>query len=267
MTEGLLAEAELCQALVPDHQVAPHESHLGDVLPLLAVLVVAQPQVIGVAVGALHAVLAHPRDGGRVLVGVEDPLLDPAGELAHVHVLGAHVQVVAEEVVLDDRPGDAHRDPTHRQVRPSAHQRHGQPGPGELQEPLANVLGEGVVAGVLDVLPVDRKGRDALLGIAGQHGSEIDRSGPLRAVEAEHRMRHVGVHVHGLGPVAPARRHGDREADTRAREQPRALCCLGDPADRGARDHALDGGPVRITELGRQELGDPLGEAHRLVLE
>ena len=74
------------------------------------------------------------------------------------------------------------------------------------------------VAGVLHVAAVDREGGQTLLVVRRQRRREIDRAGPLGAVEAPDRLRPQRVHVDGLAAVAPARRHRHRRADVRAGE-------------------------------------------------
>jgi hypothetical protein len=75
--------------------------------------------------------------------------------------------------------------------------------------------------------------------MAGQHGGEIDRAGPLGAVEAPNGLGHRWVHVHGLAAVTPAWRHRQRQPGAFAREFFRARGGLGHSADAGVGNDAF----------------------------
>ena len=75
------------------------------------------------------------------------------------------------------------------------------------------------------------------------------------------------VHVHRLGAVAPAGRHGERDAHAFAGELLGGAGGLGHAADAGVGDHALDRQPVGWRRFCADELGDGLGHAHRLPFE
>ena len=102
-----------------------------------------------------------------------------------------------------------------------------------------HVGGNRFVAAVLHVAAVNAESRQSLLRVAGQHGGEINRAGPLGAVETPHGLGNDRVHVHRLAAVTPARRHGQRQADAFAREFFRAGGGLGHAADAGVGDDAL----------------------------
>ena len=263
---SLFLEAQLGQTRVAVHEVAGDDRHLGDELPPVLVLLGVLP-LRRVPVLALLEVLADPLVGLLVLFGVVDALFDAAGELGHVDVLVAHAEVGAEEVGVDDGAGDTHGDGAHGQVGLTLHLRDGQAGGRVVEEAGAHVLGDGGVVSVLHVLAVDAEGGDADLGVAGQGGGEVHGAGALGAVEAPDGVRHRGVHVSGLGAVAPA--GGDRQgqADVVRAELGGAGLGLVDAADRGVSDDDLDGAAVRVAQVGGEKLGDGLRHVHGLLFE
>jgi len=263
---GLFLKAQLGQTRVAVHEVAGDERHLGDELPPVLVLLRVLP-LRRVPILALLEVLADPLVRLLVLLGIVDALIDTAGELGHVDVLVAHAEVGAEEVGVDDRAGNTHGHGAHGQVGLALHLRNGQTGGRVVEEAGAHVLGDGGVVSVLHVLAVDAEGGDTDLGVACQGGGEVHGAGALSAVEAPDGVRHRGVHVGGLRAVAPAGgdRHG--QADVVLAELGGASLGLVDAADRGVSDDDLDGGAVRVTQVGGEKLGNGLRHVHGLLFE
>lgn len=109
---------------------------------------------------------------------------------------------------------------------------------------------------------VDGLDAHAFLGVAGQNSGQIDRAGALGAVEAPDGFRSVGIHIHRFRSVAPARCHGEGDADIGEFEFFRAIRSLPDSADAGIRDDALHGGSIRIAEFRGEQLrhGPGLGQ-------
>ena len=198
---------------------------------------------------------------------VVDAFVDATGELGHVDVLVAHAEVGAEEVGVHNGSRDAHGHRSHGQVGLALHLRDGEARGRVVEQALAHVLGDRIVVAVLDVLAVDAEGGDADLGVAGEGGGEVDGARALGAVEAPDRVRHGRVHVGGLGAVAPAGGDGEGEADVVLLELLGAGLGLVHAADGRVGDDALDGGAVGVAEVLREELGDPLSHAHRLLFE
>ena len=117
------------------------------------------------------------------------------------------------------------------------------------------------------MLAVDAEGGDTDLSVACQGGGKVHGAGALGAVEAPDGVRHRGIHVGGLGAVAPAGgdRHG--QADVVLAELGGAGLGLVNAADRGVSDDDLDGGAVRVTQVGGEKLGDGLRHVHGLLFE
>ena len=221
----------------------------------------------GCGVRRLGAVLLHPRQGARELLRVVDLLVDAPGELGHVDHLVAHAQPALEEPRVHDGAGDAHGDRAHGEVRGAAHAGRGEPGPGELQELLLHVGGDAGVAAVLHVPAVDAERGQALLRVRGEDCREVDRARPLGAVEAPDRLRGEGIHVHGLGAVAPARGDGEGHPHALAPELLRRPRRLGHPADARVRDDALHGQAARVADGLREQIGHRPRHGHGLALE
>ena len=120
---------------------------------------------------------------------------------------------------------------------------------------------------LLDVAPVDAERGQALLVVRGQHRRQVDGARPLGPVEAPDRLRVLGVHVHRLRAVAPGRGDGEGQADPLALEEGRGRGGLGDPADAGRGDDALDGEAVRVAQPRAQQLRHRARHLQRLALE
>ncbi len=212
VANGLLLEPELLKAWVAVHEVLHYYHHLDDELPVLVFLLARLSLFRSVAyVLALvhHAVLACPRHGFLKLLRVEYAFGHAAYYLREVHALVAHAEIFLEEVGVDNGARDAHACRAHGEIRLAAHGSHGLRGAREAQYLLSHVGRYRVVVEVLHVVPVDAECRQALLRVGGEHGGKVYRSWALRAVESPYRLGPMWVHVHRLGAIAPARRHGD----------------------------------------------------------
>ena len=111
----------------------------------------------------------------------------------------------------------------------------GQAGLGKLEQLVLDIRGDRLVAHILDVASVDVEDGQALLVVGGRDRGQIDRAGSFGAVEAPDGLGQMRVHVHGLGAVAPAGRHGQRDADAFAAELLGAGRGLGHAADAACR--------------------------------
>ena len=111
------------------------------------------------------------------------------------------------------------------------------------------------------------KAGQTLLVVPGQHGSQINRARPLRAVKAPHCLGNQRVHVHGLGPVAPTGRHGQRDSHPRVGKLVGALGRLGHAPDAGVGNHAFHRQSVRVPQVLGEEIRGGLRQTHRLVLQ
>jgi hypothetical protein len=105
------------------------------------------------------------------------------------------------------------------------------------------------------------------LRVTGEHRREIDRARPLRAVEAPHRLRGEGIHVHGFRTIAPARRDGQRDPDVFPPELVRARRRLRHTANTGVGDDALHLRAIGIAQGLGDQLGRRLRQFHRLLFE
>ncbi len=265
--EGLFAEAHRLQRRVADHQVARDQGHLDHVLPIRILGGRRLLQLLLVQILAFLAVLLGPRQCLVILGLVVNAFGNPAVHLAHVDILGAHAQVVLEEVRVHERACDAHRRGADREIGLAAHHRHGETTLDESQQYLAHVGRHRGVGAILHLLSVNAMGRQPLLRVTRQHCRQIDRARTLRAVEAPHRLGQVGVGVHGLRTVAPAGRHRQRHADVLLLEFRRAGRRFGAAADVRVGEDALYGRTVRILQVLGDQLRRALGHVHGLVFQ
>ena len=248
MPVGFLAEAHRGQFGVADHQVARDERHLDGLFPFAVELRAGADCLWRIVVLAFLAICLHPLERFLVFGLIENAAVHAAEKFRHVNSLNPHAKMALEERLVHNRAGNAHRHAAHAEIRLAAHRRHGQTGAGELQNLRRNIGGDHLVGAILDIAPVNPESWQSLLRVAGQHGGEIDRAGPLGAVEPPNRLGHRCIHVHGFAAVAPARRHGQRQPGAFAREFFRA---------RG-------GLAVGMAQPFANEFHNGLGEVHRL---
>ena len=248
VAKRLFLIAHLAQPLVAMHEVADDHHRLHGELPvlilLLTVLTLAlaverghrrageERTILVVVVAFLRlAVFLDPLHRHLELLGVEDVEVHAAQNLHQRHILRAHAEVVLQEVGVHDASGDAHAGIAQRQIRLAAHRSNSLGGAGKAQYLLCHIGRDGVIVEVLHVMTVDAKGGQSLLGMCGEHSSQIDGTRALRSVESPHSLRVVRVHVHRLRAVAPAGGHGDGTAHALALEllgTGRTLCHTAD---------------------------------------
>ena len=139
--------------------------------------------------------------------------------------------------------------------------------PGEAQQLLRHVGGDRGIGDVLDIVAVDGEGGQAPLGVGGHHRGQVHRAGALGAVKAPHRLDGLGVHVEGLGAVAPAPGDGQGGHHVLGGELVRHTGGLGPAADGGAADDALHRGAVGVLQILADEGGGASGHGHGLLLQ
>ena len=100
-----------------------------------------------------------------------------------------------------------------------------------------------------------------------QNGGQIHSARTLGAVEAPDALDGHGIHVHGLGAVAPAGRDGQRDGNALALELLRAGGGFWHAADGGVRDDDLDMLAVGIVQVFLVQLLCGLGHGHDLILK
>ena len=271
--QGLLMPAHLVQFGVAVEDIPHDDGHLGDELPVLvggdhlgAGDDLGQ-LLTGVAVKTLPAVGADPSQGLVVLLMVVDLQGDAADDLGQIAPLGPDAEVFLEHLGVAVAAHDPHGDAAQVNVGFVLHPSHRHGAPGKTQDLFLHVSGDLAVAGVLHVMAVDREGRQALLGVGGQHRSQIHRAGAFGTVEAPDRLDGVGVHVKGLSPVTPAGSDGEGGHHVLGGELVLAGSCLRPAPYGGVRDHTLDRGAVGIA----QRLLDPFlclaGHGHGLFFQ
>ena len=267
MALGLFAEPEFGEAWIADHQVAGDHHHFHDVRPNLVLLFLCALILGGVVVLSLDAVRTHPCVGLFELDRVVDSLVHAPDDLAHVDGFAAHAEVAFKEILVHDGSGDTHRHAADGEVGLAAHESDRHRRTRERQDLFADVVRDLRVGGVLHLASVNAERRKSLLRVGRQDRRQVHRAGTLRTVEAPHGLLRERIHVHRLGPVAPARRDGQRGGHIHAGELLRAGRGLIHAADRRVGDHALDGLAVRITQRAGNQCGGRFRHVHGLVFE
>ncbi len=271
--QRLLVPAHFVQLGVAEQDVPDNQGHFGDEVPVLVgrnnfgFFDDAGQVLAGVAVEALSAVGPDPLQGLFGLFAVVDAQLDAAQDFDHVHPFGADAEVFLEDVGVAVAARDAHRHGAEVHVRLVLHPADGDRASREAQDLLRHVGRHRVVGGVLHVMPVDAESRQAALGVGRHDGGQIHRTRALGPVQAPDRLDGGGVHVEGLGAVAPAGRDRKGRHDVLGRKLLGAGGGFGAAADGRIGNHDLHRRAVRILQvLGDQLLGI-VRHAHGLVFK
>lgn len=155
----------------------------------------------------------------------------------------------------------------HSQVSTATHGCGGETGAGETQELLFDIGRNGVVTRILHIAAIDTESRQAFLGVGGEHGSEVNRTWTLGAIESPNSFGCKRVGIHRLRPIAPARGDGERNAHILAAEFVGAGSGFADAADACIGNHALHWLASRVAKFGGQKRNRVLGHGHGLFFE
>ena len=206
--ERLFAVPDSSEARIACHQVSGDQGHLDNSFPISILLRPALLKLRGIVILPLFTVRLYPRHRFRKLLRVVYCVVHSSSELTHINRLYAHSEVTLKKRMINDRSGNSHRDAAHRQVRLAAHRCDGEPSLNKLKDFFLHINRDRGVAGILHIPPVDAKRGESFLVVGGECCSEIDGSGALGPVESPNRLWKEGIHVHGLGPITPARCNG-----------------------------------------------------------
>ena len=116
-------------------------------------------------------------------------------------------------------------------------------------------------------MSVDAERRQSLLSMGCQYGCQIHCAGTLRAVEAPYALDGIGIHVHGLGTVAPAGRNRQCDVHAFPAELFRACGSLAHTPDGGIRDHHFHRLSVGVAQVLPEELCRCPGHVHGLIFK
>jgi hypothetical protein len=267
MPQRFFPVAQFRKSWVAHHEVTCDQRHLDHGFPV-GIKLLARAAAFGcVGIRAFRTVLLRPCERLLILVRIKNTQVETTRELAHVHILVPHAQIILVERLVHVAARNAHGDSPHGEVALSSHCCHGKTCSREAQEFLLNVRGDRIVAGILDVASVDAKCGETFLIVSGKDRCKIDGSGSFRAVEAPDRLWYVRCHVHGLRAIAPARGHGDGEPHSFSLELCLASGRFGHTANGRVRDDALNRQSVRMPKVRLQKPGARFGHSHCLVFQ
>ena len=211
VSQRFFLEAHFQEFGVPAHQVAENHEHFDNVFPIgiqpFAVFLFCRDVEIFALIDL--AVFFCPCQGFFVFCFVINAFINAADNFAHIHLFIAHAQIGLEEVGIHDTAGNTHGYITDRKVAFPPHGSNGNTCPCETQEFFLYIFGNGPVACILYVMPVNAESRHAFLAVSSQGCSKIYRPWAFRAVESPDGLGHPSVIVDGFAAIAPARRHGN----------------------------------------------------------
>ena len=228
------------QVLVALHQILDDAVHLNRELPLLVLLLTVEFYKVRIVVAAFLAVLLRPGKGSLDFLMIVNALFHTAENLDLIDGLHAHSQVLLHEGLVNDGSADSHTHGADLQIGFSSHSRGGDSGAAKAEQLLFYIIRDIIyVVLILDLMSVNAEGRQALLRVGSQNGRQVHGSRTLRRVEAPYALDGHGIHIHGLGAIAPAggNRQGDRYA--LSLELLLAGCGLGNASDGSVSDDYL----------------------------
>ena len=100
-----------------------------------------------------------------------------------------------------------------------------------------------------------------------ENRGQIDSPRALRRVQSPDALDGVGIHIHGLRPVAPAGCHGQGDIHPFSLKLLRAESALSHAADGAVRNHNLNLASVCVEELILKELLSSLCHGHGLFFQ
>ena len=103
--------------------------------------------------------------------------------------------------------------------------------------------------------------------MGSKNGSKIYSAGTLCSVESPYALDGVGIHIHCLGTIAPARCNGKSDIDAFFLELLCAGSALANTADRGIGNNHLDRCAVAVAKVFFIELFGLESHAHGLLLK
>ena len=252
VADSLFLEAHLAELGIAQHQVANDEGHLHYKFPvgILACTVLLLLGTVFVPTLVHLTVFLCPSHSLGILLVVVDTLFHAAEDFCLVHALVAHAQIFLEEVLVDDTACNTHALATYRQVALATHSCNCQGGTCPTQNLLLYISRNSVVCQILNVMAIDAECRQTLLCMTSQYGSQIYSTGTFCTVEAPNSLWPVGMHVHGLRTIAPARCNGDGGTYALTLELSLASGSFCHTADCAVGNNALNGSTVGMLHVG-----------------
>src|SRR5690625_4641253 len=144
---------------------------------------------------------------------------------------------------------NSHGDRTNSQVGFLSDRCEGKPGFDEAKQLFLYVAGDGFLTGILYLTTVYTKYRQAFLVVRRLGGRQIHRSRALTPVKTPDRFGIPRVHIHGLGPIAPAGRHGKGQAHAFPLKFFSGPGCFCYPANTTVCDHTFHRSAVGMTYI------------------
>ncbi len=134
---------------------------------------------------------------------VVDTLFNATQNLGRVDRFGTHSQVLLEEIGINHRSRNTHRDTANGEVGTATHGSDRLCRTCKTEQFLLYIRRDAVVADILDVTAVDTESGKSLLRVCSQYRCKVYRTWPLGTIESPHRFRVMWMHVHSLGTVTP----------------------------------------------------------------
>ena len=197
----------LSQLLIAAHQVFDDHVHFDRELPLLVLHLAGFLDPVGILVKAFPAFFFGPGEGSLILFFVVDSLTHAADDFHLIYGFDAHAEVRLDEILVDDGTADSHGDRSDLQIGSSSQRGHRHCSAAESKQHLSHIVGDLFRVRFLHFMPVHAESRKALLRMGCQHRSKVDRARALGGVQAPDAFDCGGIHIHGLGAVAPAGRN------------------------------------------------------------
>ena len=252
---------------VAAHQVFDDDIHLDRELPLLILHLTGLLDPLRVLVPCFLAVLLCPLQSSLELCLVIDTLFHTAEYFNLIHRLYTHAQIGLHEILVHDGSADSHGNGTDLQVAHSAERSCCNRCASEAEKHLRNILRNRIIVRFLYVAAIHSECRDSLLRMCCKNGCQIYSSRSLCRIQSPHALDCGGIHIHGLGSVAPAGCYGKSDINALFLELLSTQRALTNTSDCCIRNDYLNRCSVCISQVVLIELLRSLSHSHCLLFQ
>ena len=198
---------------------------------------------------------------------IVNALVDAAENLGLVHALAAQAEVFIQRLLIENAARDAHAHRADLQIAVLPHALGSDRRLRKEQNLSRDIVGNLGVGRILDVVAVDAERGQTLLRMRREHRREEHRARALGSVESPDRLDRLRVEIHHLGGIAPAGRNAERHGDARFFKLCLTGGCFPHAADRGIRNHDLNGFAVGIANVVGNEFCRGFRHIHGLLFQ
>ena len=255
------------QIWISVHQIFDDAHHLNDKLPILFLFFRSLLNFRRVLIKTFPALFLGPCKSFLKFFFVVDTFCHTADDFHFIHGFHTHAQIFFDKCRINDGSADSHTDGSDLQIGFSPHGGSCHSRTAEAEKFFLYIFRNLRIVCILHIMAINTERRKPLLGMGSQYGSQINRSGTLRSIEAPNRFDGHGIHVHGFCAVAPARRYGQCDIHAFFFKLCGTGCGLRHTADGGVRDDNLHRFSVGISQIICEQFCGGFRHVHGLLFQ